>query len=287
MKEIILQIYNRNKEGESLKKLREEFNITEGQFRHGRNRLNLPALNKKNRILIKEDIFDNIDNEFKAYYLGLIASDGCIFKEGNSWCISISLIQTDSYILKLFKDIVIPDRKLYINRNQKVITIRSKKLGDRLIDLGIKPRKSIEPGLNIPNINSNLIRHFIRGYFDGDGHICLSRRSSAKMGFLCKFPDILKNIKKEIENNLPEFKITLYKDNYERWYLETSSQCGVLLLGAWLYKDANYYLIRKFNKWNIIANKYLQQEIKAQPYGYANPVLNNFLKEVVSVESRN
>lgn len=288
MNEIILEIYNRNKAGEALKKLREEFNITEGQFRHGRNRLNLPALNKRNRLKTKEDVFNSIDTELKAYYLGLIASDGCVSKEGNSWIIAISLIKTDSYILEPFRDFVIPNRKLYIHKNQKSITIRSKIIGDTLINLGIKPNKSFEPGLDIPKMPKQFVRHFIRGYFDGDGHICLSRKSSSKMGFLCKFPDILQSIQKEISNsNLPKFNNTLYKDNYDRWYLETSSQAGTLILGSWLYKDANYFLHRKFNKWNTLANKYLQQKIMARPYGYANPVLNNILKDVVSVESRN
>ena len=38
-----------------------------------------------------------------------------------------------------------------------------------LMKLDVVPRKSLIA--EMPNINKSLVRHFIRGYFDGDGNI--------------------------------------------------------------------------------------------------------------------
>ena len=48
------------------------------------------------------------------------------------------------------------------------VDITSAQLCQDLVNLGIGYRKSYED-LKLPNIDKSLIRHFIRGYFDGDG----------------------------------------------------------------------------------------------------------------------
>src|SRR5438270_57920 len=44
-----------------------------------------------------------------------------------------------------------------------------------LVKLGITERKSLT--LTPPIIPKRLIRHFVRGYFDGDGSVCLRNRN--------------------------------------------------------------------------------------------------------------
>ncbi|ALP91773.1 hypothetical protein ATN24_16960 [Clostridium butyricum] len=50
-------------------------------------------------------------------------------------------------------------------------------MADRLRNIGLYPNKSLTID-SIPIIREELVRHFIRGYFDGDGSILLSHNSS-------------------------------------------------------------------------------------------------------------
>jgi transposase len=50
---------------------------------------------------------------------------------------------------------------------------------DKWAKLGLKPRKSFD-GMEIPNVPVEYIRHFVRGFFDGDG-------SKRKDGYVVKF----------------------------------------------------------------------------------------------------
>ena len=52
---------------------------------------------------LDEHYFENIDNEEKAYFLGLIISDGCIYSKNNrSQMVAITLQDCDKYILERF-----------------------------------------------------------------------------------------------------------------------------------------------------------------------------------------
>lgn len=63
-----------------------------------------------------------------------------------------------------------------IGKEYSRIQISSKTLTADLLKLGCTPRKSLT--LKFPNDgifkSNDLIRHFIRGYFDGDGSVFIS-----------------------------------------------------------------------------------------------------------------
>ena len=68
-----------------------------------------------------ENLFKNIDNEFKAYILGFIASDGCLYNNS----ITITIHKKDRDILEkirnyISKDIPIKD---FISKNQVSLCI--------------------------------------------------------------------------------------------------------------------------------------------------------------------
>ena len=129
---------------------------------------------------INEDFFDNIDTEEKAYILGFFYADGTNCElNGSLIGISFTQLEQDIDILEKIKSAMEADYNFYKciqPTNDKIkykFSINSQKLSKRLSELGAPPKKSLI--LKFPDKNifksEDLIRHFIRGYFDGDGCI--------------------------------------------------------------------------------------------------------------------
>lgn len=141
------------------------------------------------RYSFEENFFENIDTEEKAYWLGFIVADGCIYVgqqttqslTGQKYFnhrLQILLSRKDESHLEKFKKHInytgiIEQGQTSLGRNVHLnskIRITSKKLCEDLMDKNVLPRKScneVFPGF----LNPELLKHFVRGYFDGDGNI--------------------------------------------------------------------------------------------------------------------
>lgn len=131
---------------------------------------------------IKEDIFETIDSDEKAYWLGFIASDGnvCITKNWQ-YIVQIYLDIKDEAHVKKFYDFIGNQKpirhrtRVGTNYTKKTVTqaiaaVSSKRMVNSLIKLGITPRKSLT--LHWPKLDDpSLYWSFIRGYWDGDGTV--------------------------------------------------------------------------------------------------------------------
>ena len=133
----------------------------------------------KNRYVIEnENYFENIDSEFKAYILGFIYADGFVGKH-DDFCISLTdKVEDNLKILLTFqKELGINDNLVYhsVDKNgngKYTFKFSNKKIVSDLNKCGVYTCKSLDMK-NLPqNITKELIRHFFRGYFDGDGTIC-------------------------------------------------------------------------------------------------------------------
>lgn len=130
--------------------------------------------------------FDIIDTPEKAYWLGLLTADGCVqcrSESGNSWVISLSLMKEDKYLVEQFAKDVKTDLivKEYINKTgfqrkdgkphiETRLSLFSTIMANDLKKYGVIPKKSLILE-NVPSISENLYRHFIRGFFDGNGSV--------------------------------------------------------------------------------------------------------------------
>lgn len=123
-----------------------------------------------------ESYFENIDTEEKAYFLGLIISDGNIFipKENSSQKqakLSITLDLKDEYMLEKFIKCVNSSTVVAKDgRGCGTAGIVSDKMAKDLETYGIIPRKSFNTFLP-KNIPEYLYNHLIRGILDGDGSL--------------------------------------------------------------------------------------------------------------------
>ena len=138
----------------------------------------------KKKFFVDETVFDNIDNQDNAYFLGLLYADGCNYD--NTGVIKIDLIERDVKTLESFKDFLKYNGTIkYYKSETKIIggvscicqpscrlSFRSKIISENLTKYGCTSNKTYT--LMFPSediVPNNLIRHFIRGYMDGDGGI--------------------------------------------------------------------------------------------------------------------
>ena len=63
---------------------------------------------------LKEDFFSTIDTEEKAYFLGLILTDGCIYTKSDTCesLVALTLKDTDKYILEKFKNLLHSNKEI-------------------------------------------------------------------------------------------------------------------------------------------------------------------------------
>lgn len=221
--------------------------------------------------------FKVIDTEEKAYFLGLFYADGCISlqKRKNSNYIKpqVQISLADEQIVQdlhknfPFFNLDIFDFSKYKSTWSKQFALRkaSKSLVDDLLNQGVFERKSAENSLklNVPNINEDLISHFIRGFFDGDGSINIpSKRPNLRRVEICgSSKQLLLQIKSILEKsgiNCPIFREKTKGYKNPLYILEWINSIDVIEMKNYLYKNANIYLSRKkelFDSFKIIDKK--------------------------------
>lgn len=213
-------------------------------------------------MFFNEDFFEIIDNEPKAYWLGFMFADGSIHKHGNQSCISLKVTDKevcDNFIIALEGNF---ETKKYTYKNNKDtpsyiyhVDLTSDKMFEDLNNLGCVQNKSLI--LEFPNnIPDDLVHHFIRGYFDGDGTVYISNKKNynntntvyTALGIgICGTYEFLT----KLNTFLPEdYKIDKEKrTNTNTWTLRTSGSLKSKKFLEYIYKDATIYLSRKYNKY--------------------------------------
>lgn len=208
---------------------------------------------QKTQKAVDANSFENIDSEEKAYWLGFLMADGCVFEKRNS--IELSLKEEDLEHLKKFKRFMKSEHKISkkIKHGKYVgyrITITNKKIKKDLINNECIPNKT--KNMKFPNIEKNLYNHFIRGYFDGDGSIV--KHSTAKISL-----EILghKEFLSEIANFFGvEGHVYSFNHSSISRFMIAGKKANEIM--KCLYKDSTIHLERKYNK-------YLQLAVLFQP----------------------
>lgn len=260
-KDKAIKLYN---QGLSTYKVADQIGCHQGTIHNlvkklGINR-NLATANRKNDF--DEYFFHNINNECKAYWLGFIYADGCVVKNSthnqNRLHIGLSIVDID-HLYKFKKDIGYTGNiNIYSKMCPKAgmkdyckIAINNKTLIEGLIKHGATPKKTHT--LTFPSLNKELEKHFIRGYFDGDGMIATPKDRdyvfsiTSTKNFLEGIVTILKS-----KCNVKTLNITKDKSMFR---IVKSAKKDVVSIMDWLYKDSYVYLERKKAKYLSGPNK--------------------------------
>ena len=227
---------------------------------------------RKNRYTLNESYFNSIDTERKAYILGILYADGFVGDEKFN-NIVISLTREDKYLLEKISQEInftgkikdIQNGGSYDNSKPKsILNFSSKEMSSDLRKLGVFTNRKTS-AVATPKMNNDLYRHFIRGYFDGDGTIGLyTSTSSYKMKdgtvkvYKYQSPhfSIIGSIQflKDMQRHLPtgSFKLNLNCKTEGLVYLSCYDKNTLISIFQYLYNDSTIYLERKFNKWKEV-----------------------------------
>lgn len=231
----------------------------------------------KNRYVLDECYFACIDTEAKAYILGFIYADGFVGDENhNNIVVSINDLEILEFManeLQFTGDIRRTKKGGFENSKEGYsLNFSSKIMATRLREIGLYPNKSLTMD-KLPNIDKALIRHFIRGYFDGDGSIILSHNTSyykANEGIIKYIYPTYCFMILGTESFLNEIKRET-KFNYVKLYDTKTEKIKCLKINAkkefdnifnYLYDKSTIKLERKYNKWNEIKSAFTVGAVK-------------------------
>lgn len=128
--------------------------------------------------LKEESYFAEIDTPDRAYFLGFIYADGYLNEKRKFFRIKINA--RDINILELFAKILYgPNKEIPVwkeaGREVCAISIANPTMVKDLLQWGVHQKKSLT--IKFPQyLPKDMIRHFIRGFFDGDGSASIVKK---------------------------------------------------------------------------------------------------------------
>jgi len=198
---------------------------------------------------VNSNYFDNIDTQEKAYWLGLMYSDGSVGEKDKSLTLSL----TDEGLVKAFKRALESEHNISVSRRSKrnpnwkdsfTLKICNKRLYNALVKHGCIPNKTYS--LKLPDLPEDLYRHFIRGIFDGDGSVWGKEPKgyfsiTGYLPFMDKIQDIL------VENaGVSKTKLAQRKPDFGD--IRYGGKSNMKNLYNYLYSGATCFLKRKHDK---------------------------------------
>jgi hypothetical protein len=217
---------------------------------------------------INENYFEKIDSNNKAYVLGFIYADGCVYNNYLSICLS----NKDVEILNFIKKELNYDGKIYEHyskiKDKKYVglSISSKKIVNDLIKLGIIRNKTYL-SKELPSYNKLYEGAFLRGFFDGDGSI-YSNNNRGFLEYTIAFSGNL-CVLNQIKIILKDYKISSSNvrhrhNNDESCMLEIRGNINIEKIYNLFYNISEFHLKRKkerFDNFKIMINKLKKRKL--------------------------
>lgn len=259
----ILKLYDKDL---SIKSMCKELNVSKSTIHN--------YLKKNGRRRYKNHNFNALSfstfTPESCYWAGFIAADGCIDARGAHLRVELNIkdkqhienllkfVQDDMpHVVSGTKEIVIDDKQCNVNfcradiNSVQIIKNLSSKFN-------IAPNKSFTI-LAPDNIPDSMVKHYIRGYFDGDGSIywnkpnkCIAFNISSGSAKLLNW--MAKHISDNVDYGFAKYAFKLRKNN-NIYCIEQRYNSAKLILD-WLYLDSSpdTRLARKYKKYIELQN---------------------------------
>lgn len=212
-------------------------------------------------------IFNNVDTEAKAYWLGFIYADGSVDKRHKR--LKVALAEKDAEHLIKLKQFLNVSTELYktpeklynssftgnyMCKPQVELSVYSVDIFNALAKYGIVPNKTHVGKIDLSTVPEELHLHFWRGMIDGDGCLTVTEKSRVLQltGTKNTCEQFLMFIKKHFKTNVT---VTSDKTVYCVKFTKTLAKH----VANFLYCNSTVYLQRKKEKSQLF-------------YGKANPV---------------
>lgn len=201
---------------------------------------------ERNRLYkVNQYIFDEIDNEAKAYWWGFLYADGHTHRRS----LILSLSTKDKKQLEKYRAFLQTDApvRIYSNKangkkyKRASVEITHQHLTKRAKELGIKTGRP-SPRHILEMIPPRLFNHWLRGFFDGDGSATKAKSVDfcGSLGLM----ELLKRIIAKQCNTNPNLKIVKHT-TANLYYLSYSGRINALKVADYMYQDATIWMERK------------------------------------------
>ena len=255
----IEQIVTDYKNGKSMRQIERDYNVTRQSVAKylEEHKIKTTTGNHYRKYKHQYDFFENIDTEEKAYWLGFMFADGYICDFSNrpgEDKFGMTLHTKDVSSLEQFKTSIQATNPISdVSSNGRELSrllMSSQKTVDDLIRHGCVKQKSLvlKPPIDIPQ---QLIHHFIRGFFDGDGSIYLNKSEfeKHKNWLTPSYSICITSTREMIEWIIEQVgfgHISKEPRREKTWYYRQNGNKKVKQFCEYLYKDATIYMERKF-----------------------------------------
>lgn len=210
---------------------------------------------RKNKL--DHNYFEVIDTEDKAYWLGFIMADGCVYRgsDKKSYRLQINLKSTDVEQLNKFQESIQSSYKIQIKKVGKheacLLKVNSTKMCEDLIGWNVIPSKSLI--CEMPSIQQELVRHFVRGYFDGDGSLDLHKERDVRARIVGG-EKILEQIQTHLQKEGIVSKVSKPTKNKSTYTLELPVGSESMKFASWMYENSSISLGRKLRRYETYKN---------------------------------
>lgn len=212
-----------------------------------------PRGNSEVQRVVKSNPFvDYKTNRTAQYFIGLLATDGCIHKNA----IILTLQEKDQHILQQYAKFIgygVKVNKLYrkkYNNYEYYVKFRHLEVVEFLKSLGITERKSYNLQLNIP-----LTIDILRGILDGDGSIGTYNKLT-RVCLISASKLFITQVSSFLSNELHVYNIVSFRQNTQLYALKIHRQKEILYLYNLLYNDTQFFIERKKLKYCPLLKKF-------------------------------
>ena len=204
------------------------------------------------------DFFKLIDSHDKAYILGLLYTDGYIYRDYAGF--GVQLTESDGYLLERIASLIGSDatvihvscdakRKHMKNAKDMVrLGVYSKELAEQVKILGVVKRKTYHLSVPFNLIPENYRYSLLRGIMDGDGTVGVDKRGVIWLKASMKSKQFAVDICKMF---LGDFSINRYENNYGDMYCVSiigGRSNTIRVLNKMYEHKGDLYLQRKYDK---------------------------------------
>lgn len=226
-------------------------------------------------------------NKKLAYVLGYFYADGYLTGRDNYLYPKLEIVKSDGQnIIKCLDDLKIKYTTRYRfrknSKNEQIcISISS---SDKAIELF---RNVLSDKINMFNvlkyITDTNIPYFLRGFFDGDGCINISKNNHCRLYFYGSFDqnwEIVFSVLKKLDIKYTFQQIIRKNGKHKSTHIVVSNKYGINILYEYLYPNRKYDfgLLRKYEKLNTIKGliksnhiiKYIDTQVVSKVKNYKN-----------------
>lgn len=213
----------------------------------------------KRRVPCNHNYFDEPLDEERSYWIGFILADGSISekKYGRTAGLTVRIAEVDrGHLCKLAKALGSKHKITHVVEGAGHASVQfrvsSSEIAESLIRYNVLPRKSADHAFS-ELIPPHLLKHYFRGYFDGNGGISRHKRSLWTIN-CCSSHRFLTRFVQWIGEQIGGHDAPVYMgDGIHRVNWSGTHRCREIL--DLMYKDATVYLDRKMEMYEAVCTE--------------------------------